>query len=691
MGVPAGAFFGRSSKLDVLEKASGLAKGVYSFLKRGLKVFLFYLALLCLFRIFFIFWMRDYMGSSTGMVDVWRGIVTGTGLSMQSAGVLTLVIMVPAGLVWIFSKKWSGRVQGVLDGVVLTILSILYGASFPYYRQFHSGFNQLMFNAVNDDMEALFWSLVQEFYLPVRLVFALFLAYVLWRVLRAFLRWSPPNLLNPFGISLARPLKIVWGFAVLWLTYIWALLVIYGGSLSWENAVDWENAGITKDPFINEAILDDMQAVYRGWRMNGRLLACNGLDFTTEQIRDLAAILSGKAPESDNLDFYLEKEAPGALIEKPKHIFVIISESYANWPLLPQYENLHISDGIRSVIAEDDSDYCPVFLPNGSSTVSAVTGVVTGFADANLYLTTMPEAFAEPYPTASAPVMKALGYDTEFWYAGPSTWERIGAFTTAQGYDHFYSRGDFGAEADGSVWGCDDEYLYEAVLSSINPDKPGFHVMLNVSNHSPYTVDVDSKGYDRETVRAALPEEEQDNEDLLKELGHYWYADREMGKFIKALKAKVPDCLIIVVGDHADRYNISKTPSTYERYGVPLVVTGPGVHKGLLLPDSAGSQIDIVPTIVDLIAPKGFKYHALGQSLARTNRRGVNYGFFVTRDYIGQADMPVLEPEAVKPESAGAPFDEPAMQNYINAIRSISWWRAKYGPVLDPALLEGRE
>lgn len=91
------------------------------------------------------------------------------------------------------------------------------------------------------------------------------------------------------------------------------------------------------------------------------------------------------------------------------------------------------------------------FLPNGASTVSAVTGIVTGFADANLYLT-MPEAFAAAYPTASAQLEK-LGYHTNFWYAGPATWERIGAFVKAQGYDNFYGRGDFFRRCAGKCLG----------------------------------------------------------------------------------------------------------------------------------------------------------------------------------------------------------------------------------------------
>lgn len=659
---------------------------LYSFFKRGLKVFLFYLAVLSLFRLFFILWMHEYMGAAAGWADIMRALLDGSRLSMQSAGALLLFVMLPAALGKLYSERAEQRVRSFFNGLALAGLSILYVASFPYYRQFHSGFNQLLFNAANDDMYALFISLVQEFYLPVRLAGALLLAFGLWKLLRAFLRWEAPSC---YPASLAKPWRWLGRLAFVAGWYILSLLMVFGGSLGWENAVDWENAGVTRDAFLNEAILDDLQSVYRGWRMNGRLEACNGLNFTPEQIQLLAAKLAGRPADSDDLDVYLTRQAQGAQLEKPKHIFVIISESYANWPLLDKYKGLHINDGMRSILAGADSDYCRAFLPNGASTVSAVTGVVTGFADANLYLTTMPEAFAAPYPMASAPQLARLGYDTNFWYAGPSTWERIGAFATAQGYAHFYSRGDFGADAAGSVWGCDDEYLYEAVLQGVAADTPSFNVILNVSNHSPYTVDLASKGFVPDQVRQALPPEAQDDENLLRELGHYWYADREMAKFVRQVKEQYPDSLIVIIGDHADRYNIDKTPSMYERYGIPFVVTGRGVYKGLLLPDAAGSQIDVVPTIIEMIAPQGFSYEALGSSLTRSNRQGVNYGFWITHDVIGQADTVPLVGQSIE---GGTPsFDETALQDYIDAVRSISWWRAKYGPRLDPALLEERE
>jgi len=544
----------------------------------------------------------------------------------------------------------------------------------------------MLFTGANDDIYALFITMIQQYWLPVRLVGALLLACALWRLLICWLRWTPVKRWLR-GVSLAAPLRWLGRLVFLGGIYLAVLLGIFGGSLGWQTAVDWENAGVTKDEFLNEAILDNPQAIYRAWVLNNRMLACNGLDFTVEDIRVLAALLAGRQPDSDNLDDYLPKQAQGARIDKPRHVFVILSESFANWPLLDKYKDIPIATGMRALLAEPDTDYCPTFLPNGASTVSAVTGVVTGLADANLYLTTMPESFREPYVTASAPQMKKLGYTTDFWYAGPATWERIGAFTQAQGFEHFYSRGDFG-DVPGSVWGCEDEYLYAEVLAGLS-DTPGFHVILNASNHSPYDVDVEAKGFDKEAVRAALPPEAQADEELLRELGHYWYADRELAKFVREVKERYPDSVFVIVGDHADRYNIDKTPSTYERYGIPFIITGCGIHKGTLLADSAGSQIDIVPTLIELIAPQGFNYMAIGSSLTTVNKRGVNYGFWITRQAIGKADTVPLVPEAVG--DGGVPaIDDQAMQDYINAVRSLSWWRPKYGPMLDASLLKNR-
>ena len=653
-----------------------------AFMRQEIRIFLFFLAVACVFRVFFIVWMHEYIGQAVAWQDVSTALWVGLKLSCKSAGVLTLLSLVGSGLANIFAPRREALVRQVLNGLSLVVLSVLFAARFPYYRQFHSSFNQLLFNTLNDDVYALGISLVQEFYLPVRLAAAFLLAFFLYRLLRVWLAWQPCCRLARFSVA-----KYWSRTAFCLLLYFLVTVATFGGSLNWMTAVDWENAGVTRDAFLNEAILDDVQALWRGYTMNNRLEACNGLDFDARQIRDLAAKLTHKAPDTDNIDAYLTKKAQGPLVEKPQQIFLVIGESYANWPLLEKYKGLHIADGMKGIIGAADSDYCGTILPDGASTVSAVTGIVTGFADANLYLTTMPEAFAAPYSTASAPQLAQLGYQTNFWYAGPSTWERIGAFTLAQGYDHFYSRGDF-AEAPGSIWGCDDEYLYKAVLDGVAEGKASFNVVLNVSNHSPFTVDLDKAGFDRQALIDALPAAAKQDEALIKQLGHFWYEDKMLTEFIQRAKAKYPDSLFIVIGDHADRYNIDKTPSLYERYAIPLIITGRGVHKGILSKQAAGSQIDVVPTLLELIAPPDFSYCSLGQSLTRGNAVGVNYGFWITDDYIGKADAAKFAPESIR--GALPELDEAALRDYIDAVRSISWWRPKYGPVLDAALAKNR-
>jgi len=49
-----------------------------------------------------------------------------------------------------------------------------------------------------------------------------------------------------------------------------------------------------------------------------------------------------------------------------------------------------------------------------------------------------------------------------------------------------------------------------------------------------------------------------------------------------------------------------------------------------------------------------------------------------------------LKAEALQPGAEAPVIDDQAMQDYINAIRSISWWRPKYGPLLDGEKLKER-
>ena len=252
----------------------------------GLKVYAFYLAVLSLFRLFFILWLNDYWGPNTAGADILLALWRGSRLSMQTAGALTLVSFVPAFAAHYLLPKSEKYLWLGINGILLAVLSVLYMASFPYYRIYRMNFNQMLFTGMNEDWGALFWTMVDQYALPARFAGAMLLTVVLWQLLRKLLVWQMPLL------PIAHwPLwgKMVVRAAFLYLVYIAVLLGIFGGSLGWQTAVDWENAGVTKDEFLNEAILDNPQAIYRAYNLNSRMLACNGLDFTMEDIRQLAA------------------------------------------------------------------------------------------------------------------------------------------------------------------------------------------------------------------------------------------------------------------------------------------------------------------------------------------------------------------------------------------------------------------
>lgn len=591
-----------------------------------------------------------------------QALLAGEKLSLQTTGALTLIILPGIILQALCPQlKIMNIIRQLLASIVIFITVLASVARIPYFEQFHSSYNQMLFTAFHEDIYALYISMSHGFNLFPRLLAVIIITGIIIYIYEKYLSWSCAAIISKISVYLLLPLSLV-------ILCLISILSLYGGGLSWRTGTNWENAGITSDKLLNESILDEYQAVYRAYVNQSRMLACNGLAFTPEDVKQLAQELTHK-DGGNNLAIYLAKTAPGPQIPKPDHIFIILSESYANWPYLEKYAKLPLTQHMHKLIQGPNSYYMGNLLPAGSSTVGALMTMTTGLANANLYLTTMPKALEKPYLTATAPQFAKLGYHTNFWYAGPDTWENIREFTLAQGFQSFYGRGDLDPEATGSVWGADDKYLYQKILQDTTA-QPSFNIILNVSNHSPFTVNLDKENYPRSDIIKNLPKDKQNDEELIKELGHYWYSDKELYAFITAMQAKYPNSLFIIMGDHADRYNIQTTPSKFERYAIPLIILGNGISTKLFPGDAAGSQLDILPTIMNLIAPKGFQYYSIGQSLQQ-NKLGENYGFWITANALGTLDELLNNVDVFGQKQL--PTKE-QLEQYINAVRAISWY-----------------
>jgi len=642
-------------------------------IQQDFKLYIFVLGVFCLFRIGFIVVLKSYISEATVLQDVFTALYYGIRISLKSTGIIALISLVfCTAFAFVLKNKAIRNIRYVVGCCYISVLSLLFYARIPYYEQFHVGFNQLLFNTFNDDVNAIFYTLVEQYNLPVQLLMTAVTAVALSKLLKVWLGTSTYHL--PRFSKWYQNIAFRASFLVV-LCYL-IIFIRFGGSMTYAYNIDWENSGVTKDEFLNEAILDDVQALYRAYTLHERVMLSTGLDMDPERMVEYGTYVARHQVVSNTIDDFLSKQARGTTIPRPRHIFLIIGESYANWPLLPHYQNLNIANGVKNIIGQKDAAYVSTFLPNGMSTISGVMGIVTGLAEANLYLTYLPESYKEPYSTAIAPQMKKLGYKARFWYAGPNSWEKIKDFSLAQGFDDFYGMGDIQSES-GNVWGCDDKYLFKAVESGMDEGKPSFNIVLNISNHAPYTVNLQEEGFDEQSVINALPDKFKKDQELIKKLGHFWYADKVLSEFINNTRQEYPDSLFVVVGDHADRLNIDSNPSLYERYGIPFIVYGQGITKQMLPEHVAGSHINITPTLLELIAPQGFVYHSLGDSLTRGNSIGFNYGFWMTHDYMGKIGSHTKE--KIGGEQVTTPPNEELVQQDIDARRALSWWRIKYG------------
>ena len=657
----------------------------YDAVQRDIKLFAFILLTLCVYRAYFMFYMAGYLSPSAGADDVLLALLTGLRLSLKTAGAVTLPAFVLCSLPLLALPRLAPvlrRLRFCWGGLAAFAFAVLFQARFPFYRQFQTSFNMQVAAGLNDDAAVLAEMMLREYGLLWRLCIALLLTAVSLYVLRSLLLVRRTYALPALHSGVQRA---VFSLGLLFLFAAAFVFVRFGGSFTYAGGVNWENAGVTSDAFLNECILDDGQALYRVRSMYKRLKSGDIVGVDKEHVRALAVEAAGHAELSaDTLTPYLTRTAQGARIPKPRHIFIVLGETYAQWPMLETYAALHAADGIKGLIREPNAYYSRRFMPNGDFTSIAITGLVTGLSEVNQHVNYVARSLREAYPTAMAPQFKRLGYAVDFWYGGVPSWEGMDRFSIAQGFDHFYGYPDFHAEKV-NAWGTSDEQLFSALFQHLADEPPTVHLIMTVSNHPPYNIDVAAEGFDLARARAEtaqLPNVD-DPDQLALELGHYWYMDKIVTQFVHETMKKYPDSLFVITGDHAVRMNPSRTPTMYEYQSVPFVLYGQGVTSAVLAPDVVGGHTNIVPTLIELIAPAGFSYVSIAPSLTENNMGAAfNRDYFLTRSVMGRVNTKETEllPGAAEEDPAAA-YD--LLQRRMAILRTLSWQLIEHGDSLE--------
>ena len=194
-------------------------------------------------------------------------------------------------------------------------------------------------------------------------------------------------------------------------------------------------------------------------------------------------------------------------------------------------------------------------------------------------------------------LLKQQGFSTFFFYGGYGYFDNMNAYFRGNDYQ-IVDRTDFPKETVmfENIWGVADESLFDNVIRTLDAqptsEKPFFAHVMTTSNHRPFT-------YPDGRIDIASPGGRD---------GGVKYTDYAIGKFIRDARSKpwFKDTLFVIVADHCASV-AGKTKLPVNNYHIPLIFYAPALLKPARYAPVV-SQIDIPPTLIDVLGMKGTDY-----------------------------------------------------------------------------------
>ena len=629
-------------------------------LQQDLKAFLYWCLAFTIFRMVFI-WL--YSGQLNGnYADVPMALFLGLRLSLKTAGILGLIGFALASLPNIFFKEWpANKIRNVWHGLALVFFSICFMARIPYYKIFNAAFNMMLINGAHDDLKAILLTAIEEYQLlwrlPAAIIIGLGFAFV-------FVKVQKHTPVKQFEKCKRKPLVAVLSVVF---TAVLCVFVRYGGAFDYAHSINWESAARLKSNLLNEAILDDGQALYRVRASKKMLAKVNNVNISTAELKQKIALAGGDSNAKSIDEAFLHTVKQPKLAQPPTDVVVIVGESFGQWPFLPEFKELGLVDKMLGLQGSADGAHINTMLAHGSGTITAINGLLTGLPDTGLYENYQPMSMQQHYATGIGYIMRKLGYKTVFWYGGFPGWQNLKNFVVAQSFDEFHCADEFG-NTGGNAWGCPDGVLLDKVAEYMASEQAGakvFHLVLTTSNHPPYTLDIDKMGFPRDKVRSSLGASIPKDEQTLTELGHIWYADKTMGDFVHKAQKSRPASLFVVTGDHSERFTFAIEQDVRTKSTIPCIFYGQGVEQSWFTNTSIGCHMQLAGTLAEIVGPAGVQYSALLPTM------------FAKDDFVFNHRLVARENDLEFVDK----LQDKATSDYIAAMRNVGAWRVLKGNI----------
>lgn len=648
---------------------------------KDLIYWIYYIFFFQIFRLIYIFLLSKYMGENVFLSDILYTSLYGLRFDIVWATVFIsfsfIFFTLPS--FFIFFKNLNDFFEKFrfLLGLFFTFFSsFIYFSSVEYYKEYHDIFNQFVFSLIYDDFFAIIKTVISEYHVFQYLFFVflilIFYLFFLKRILysNSFSFFSCLIDKNPFYFKLF----------ILFISFFLFVGGIRGGF--GDRPIQLKDAGITCNSFLNKAIISPLSALRYAYKDYIRIMS-------EDYEKDIVYLFSIKKVAFEffskfNSEYFtdrkmlyefMEKKSSGSLIKTPNHIFLIVCESYDIWPLKKEYEFFHLGDNLKNIIK--NGIFFRKFLPASDGTMASLNTIITGLPDVGIFTNYQ---FNSKYIYLTSPIFhfKRLGYKTRLFYGGYLTWQRLNDFAKSQCFDYVYGASHISNWLSTNEWGVDDVSLFNFVLNNID-DSPSFNIVLTVSNHPPFSLDLRREGFKPTFMYNIIKSKFSDSPINVKHLGHFWYADRGLGNFVRDAEIKFKDSLFAITGDHYSRRHLLINPSFFDSSVVPFVL----YSKSLINKDmffyikDVGGHLDICPTIIELIAPKDFIYYSMGRNLLNfgNNFFGIGKKKIISKNWIGVFLDKKFMFENMKGERITIKENEENfIEDYYNKMISLSRW-----------------
>lgn len=663
------------------------------------------------FRLLFVVYLgEEYDGSDT--VDAF---FNGARYDGQIIGVLSVIFFI-VGAVFA-PKAFCAKILKILGFACVIVVSFVNVANIAFYQVFGDVFNANLLGLIFDDRSAILATIASgQYNVLLRMFVWLVLSTILCSILGGLFglidRIYTPSATSRLHQSYHTSNKTT--FILLGIFILIALFSI-NGTIGLKGVSLGKEIKPVSDTFLRKAstgALRDLYLVYKGYKKianshfsdyvdespsqsaiafkqyrsaPSETLSNENIYNNTKEI-DLLEILSHRVNnptyDTSTQDFALPK------IE---HIFYIIAESMSEWHFESEFDELGLNKELKKLI--DNGAYkADIFLQNAGNTIASLDVQISGLLQTDIPLSLMAGRL-KPLKTAPAVILDDLGYKGTFFYGGSGTWQKLDSYVTTQGFgDIFYNTHiiqnakvkGYSSPYDNS-WGAFDHHLFSFVRDKVltdsrtNPAQKTFNMIMTTSNHPPYDAPVESFGApmkDITTFIASHPEITQKNITPTL-LAHIYYQDKVIGKFIREVSSSLPNSLFIITGDHYDREYPKKSINTRISNSIPLIIYAPNLNPKAL--SNVGSHIDIAPTIIELVAPNGYKYASFGNALlqnkatiGREYNEAFGFGIIANQRFI--YDGYKLEYIGDGVERSGDRDEANDIFSNLQRAKALSWW-----------------